>query len=41
MAHSHSPWTHEQRDADSRRFAVQEAGGTPARLVGTTQSEGR
>ena len=41
MAGLHNPRTHKQRDAGSRRFVVQEAGGTSARLVGMSQRGGR
>ena len=41
MAGLHKLRTHKQRGVDSHRFVVEEAGGTPARLVGTSQSGGR
>ena len=41
MAGLHNPRTHKQRDADSRRFVVQKAVSTFARIVGTSQSRGR
>lgn len=39
IARLHNPRTHEQRDVDSHRFVVSEAGRTPGTLDRTNRSE--